>query len=147
MRDERRFLGRRARRAIGSAAAVGLLAASGALVGVGLASSPRVALDTTATTVPATGKVAICHKTHSKKNPGVTISINVHAWPAHLRHGDTLGACLRPTTASTGTTTGSAAPIAAPVDSGPGHSGEHGQGNGPGNHPGNGPGNGRGHNR
>jgi hypothetical protein len=32
-------------------------------------------------------KITICHK---KKN---TISIAVSAWPAHLAHGDTKGAC------------------------------------------------------
>ena len=36
------------------------------------------------------GKVTICHKSH--KN-GVTISVGAPAKPAHLRHGDTLGAC------------------------------------------------------
>lgn len=39
------------------------------------------------------GKVTICHYTHSKKHPAVTITISQHAWPAHQRHGDTLGAC------------------------------------------------------
>jgi hypothetical protein len=39
------------------------------------------------------GKVTICHYTHSKKHPAVTITISQHAWPAHRRHGDTLGAC------------------------------------------------------
>jgi hypothetical protein len=38
-------------------------------------------------------KVLICHHTHSKKHPMVTISISNKAWPAHQRHGDTLGAC------------------------------------------------------
>jgi hypothetical protein len=33
-------------------------------------------------------KVTICHK--GKK----TIRISVRAWPAHKRHGDTLGACI-----------------------------------------------------
>jgi hypothetical protein len=38
-------------------------------------------------------KITICHHTHSKKHPTVTISISNKAWPAHQRHGDTLGAC------------------------------------------------------
>ena len=38
-------------------------------------------------------KITICHHTHSKKNPTVTISISNKAWPAHQRHGDTLGPC------------------------------------------------------
>ena len=48
-------------------------------------------------------KVTICHHTHSKKHPMHTISISVRAWPAHQRHGDTLGPCTAttPTTATT----------------------------------------------
>jgi|SRR5215218_10300358 len=32
-------------------------------------------------------KVTICHHTHSKKHPFVTITISQNALPAHLRHG------------------------------------------------------------
>ena len=39
------------------------------------------------------GKVTICHHTHSKSNPTVTITISKNAWPAHQKHGDTLGPC------------------------------------------------------
>jgi hypothetical protein len=38
-------------------------------------------------------KVTICHHTHSQKNPSVTITVSVHAQPAHLKHGDTVGPC------------------------------------------------------
>ncbi len=38
-------------------------------------------------------KVTICHHTHSQKNPFVTITVSVHALPAHLGHGDTIGPC------------------------------------------------------
>jgi hypothetical protein len=38
-------------------------------------------------------KVTICHHTHSQKNPFVTITVSVHALPAHLGHGDTVGPC------------------------------------------------------
>jgi hypothetical protein len=40
-------------------------------------------------------KITICHKNK------VTITISVNAWPAHQRHGDTVGPCQR--TGSTGT--------------------------------------------
>jgi hypothetical protein len=151
LRNERRFHGRRARRVAGSAVAIGALAASGVMVGVGLAGSPLAALDTTTeststpttTTVPTTGKVAICHRTRSKKKPGHMISVSVKAWPAHMRHGDTLGACVAPTPPTTsGTTTTGSSPTAAPTGGAPGQSGVHGHG-------GNGPGNGKakGHNK
>jgi hypothetical protein len=38
-------------------------------------------------------KVTICHHTHSQHNPFVTITVSEHALPAHLGHGDTVGAC------------------------------------------------------
>ena len=59
-----------------------LLAALAALGGVGAAQSAISSAD------KAYGKkVTICHK--GKK----TISISKSAWPAHQRHGDTLGTC------------------------------------------------------
>jgi hypothetical protein len=62
-------------------------------------------------------KVTLCHHTHSRKHPFVQISVSVHAVKAHLRHGDTIGAC--PTTAPAPTTHH-------------GDSGDHGKGNGQG---------------
>ncbi len=38
-------------------------------------------------------KVTICHRTGSKKNPGVEITISRDALPAHLAQGDSIGAC------------------------------------------------------
>ena len=35
----------------------------------------------------------VCHRTHSKKHPFVTISVAPSAVPAHLRHGDMRGRC------------------------------------------------------
>ena len=53
------------------------------------------------------GKVTICHHTGSGSNPFVTITVSVNALPAHLAHGDTIGACgtTTTTTTTTGTTT------------------------------------------
>jgi hypothetical protein len=53
---------------------------------------------------------AICHHTHSQKNPWVTITVSQSALKAHLKHGDTLGACSnsnkgKKTTTTTTTTT------------------------------------------
>jgi hypothetical protein len=108
--DDKRFDGRRARAVFGSGAAIAVLLVAGVMVANALAGSSKkptasTTTGTTATTVPATGKVTICHHTHSKTNPDVTIRINVHAWKAHMRHGDTLGACAPTTTTTTTTTT------------------------------------------
>lgn len=48
-------------------------------------------------------RVTICHLTHSKKHPMHTITVSQAALKAHLRHGDTLGAC--PTTPPASPTT------------------------------------------
>jgi hypothetical protein len=43
-------------------------------------------------------KVTICHHTHSKKNPFVTITVSQNAVAAHMRnHGDTIGPCPQTT--------------------------------------------------
>ena len=39
------------------------------------------------------GRVIVCHRTGSRRNPFRTISISRNALPAHLRHGDTPGPC------------------------------------------------------
>jgi hypothetical protein len=46
-----------------------------------------------------TGKVLLCHHTHSKKHPWVQLRIGAPAAKAHLRHhdGDFLGTCPPPT--------------------------------------------------
>lgn len=48
--------------------------------------------DTFASTTPGAAKVVVCHK-EGKKHGGETIKIGAPALPAHLAHGDTLGAC------------------------------------------------------
>ena len=90
---------RRVRFAVAAAVAgaVGVLASLGA-VGyaaglVGVSESSPVAAQ-----YPPS-KVTICHHTHSQTNPFVTITVSENAVPAHLGHGDTIGAC--PTVAAT----------------------------------------------
>jgi hypothetical protein len=39
------------------------------------------------------GKVTICHRTGSPKNPLVTLSVNASALDTYLARGDTLGPC------------------------------------------------------
>ena len=55
-------------------------------------------------------KVTLCHHTHSKKHPLVTITVGAPAVAAHLKHGDTVGAC----------------PAVAPAAKNHGNSGSHG---------------------
>jgi hypothetical protein len=71
------------------AGGVGALAFA-ALTSVGAAVSPAA---TPAATDEYPKKVVICHHTHSKKNPFVTIRVSRNALKAHLRHGDTIGPC------------------------------------------------------
>jgi hypothetical protein len=69
--------------------ALGLLVALAVLAGASWSASGS----STATQYPYGAKVTICHHTHSKKHPQVTITVGAPAARAHLRHGDTLGAC------------------------------------------------------
>jgi len=75
-------------------------------------------------------KVALCHHTHSKKHPLVTINVSQHAVKAHLRHHDTLGACPTPsTTAAKASTATNADPTKGHGNgNGNGHGGGHGHG-------------------
>jgi len=69
-----------------------------ALVSVGLL-VPLAALGASTSGQSASAaqyKITICHHTHSKKHPTVTIRISNKAWKAHQRHGDTMGACPTP---------------------------------------------------
>ena len=100
MNLRRRLDPKNVRPVIGSAVAIAALLTAGILAAGALAKKPSGPGPTT-TTVPTSGKVTICHHTHSLTNPGVTITIDVHAWKAHQRHGDTLGPCLTTTTTTT----------------------------------------------
>jgi hypothetical protein len=49
---------------------------------------------TETTTVPTPRKITICHHVfRARTTKHVTIRINRSAWPAHQRHGDSIGAC------------------------------------------------------
>lgn len=107
MSEKRRFGSERVRVLVGGAVVAAALAAAGVLGGVGFAGNSVSAGQY------QYGKVTICHHTHSVKNPQVTITISLSAWPAHKRRGDTLGPCTTTTTTS------------ASESSVPGNSGEH----------------------
>jgi hypothetical protein len=117
----RGFDRKRARAMVGSGAAISALLAAGILVANALGGKPAGLTASTTVTVPTSGKVTLCHHTGSARNPGVTIRVNWHAWRAHQRRGDTVGACK--TTTTTTTTTTMSASHSAPGNSGnaPGH--------------------------
>jgi hypothetical protein len=91
-------------------------------------------------------KVTICHRTHSKKHPFVTITVAQSALKAHLKHGDTVGSCSSPNSAKAKAAAAAARAKAkakakgkarghhqhppAPAPSGSGASSAHGNGNG-----------------
>ena len=73
-----------------AATGVGALAV-GALASVGAAVSPSGTPAAAKQYPPQKG--TLCHHTHSKTHPFVTITVSQRAFPAHLRHGDTIGPC------------------------------------------------------
>ena len=48
-------------------------------------------------TVVLVRKVAVCHKTGSRKHPYVTLKVAQSSVKAHLRHGDAFGSCTTKT--------------------------------------------------
>src|SRR4051812_10028370 len=86
------------RRLVGAAVVSGLL-----LVPLGVFGSSALARTASGLGPSAAqyqyGKVTVCHHTGSKKHPWHEITISKNALAAHIRHGDTLGACPATTTA------------------------------------------------
>jgi hypothetical protein len=105
-----------------AAAGVGALAL-GALASVGAAVSPSGTPAAAKQYPPQKG--TLCHHTHSKKHPFVTITVSQRAFPAHLRHGDTIGPC--PPAASTSAKAAKKAKASHGKSGTHGKSGEHGK--------------------
>ena len=110
-----RFQSKRSRTILGLAVVGVSLVASASLAGIGFART-----GSTSAEQYEYGKVTVCHRTHSKKHPSQTITISQHALKAHLKHGDTVGACS------------TTAPPENGKDKGKGHdkSGDNGKGEG-----------------
>ena len=72
---------------IAGVVAIAVFATAGTMGGIGFAGTQVSAAQY------QYGKMTICHRTKSKKNPMVTINVSQNAVPAHLAHGDTQGAC------------------------------------------------------
>jgi hypothetical protein len=135
-------------RRLATPVAVIALLAAGVFAAVSIASGGGLAHGiTTGLTTTTGGKVAICHRTGSKKKPFHTITVAVSAVRAHLKHGDVLGPCTVATvaamkkhgkgavkhTTTTTTTTGTTAqntPTAHGNSGAHGNGGEHGNGQG-----------------
>jgi hypothetical protein len=130
---------------------VGMIVPLAVFGGTGLAQSSSPAKDQY--------KITICHHTHSKKHPTHTIRVSVKAWPAHQRHGDTMGPCASQASAKHAKSQGHSKSNGHGKSQGHSKSQEHGksqdhgksqgngsgQGNGNGQNNGNGQGNGKGH--
>jgi hypothetical protein len=129
------------RKLLSMGAGVVLLGTAGfAAASIALGGGFAAVTDTTGTTgtTPAHAKVTLCHRTHSKKHPFVAITVAASAVPAHLHHGDTLGACAPATTTkahrnphtTTTTTTSTTSTEAAHTSHAGGNSDDDSNGNG-----------------
>ena len=121
---------RRARLAVAAALAL-VIGVPASLAGTGIAAKVVGFSDSTPTAdqYPAS-KVTICHHTHSKTNPFVTITVSQNALPAHLGHGDTVGPCSteQPAAAPVAAATSHKLKKAHKAKHGAGKSSLHGQG-------------------
>jgi 4-hydroxyphenylpyruvate dioxygenase-like putative hemolysin len=119
------------RKAFAATLALGLVLVLSVFGGVGFAKNPAPAQKQYGK------KVTLCHKGK------VTITVSKNAVKAHLKHGDTVGACATSTTTTTATTTTATATTATSKGNGHGKSEEKGN-NGNGNGADNGKGKGKG---
>jgi len=118
-----------------SAIAITALLLAGGFAAASIASGRGlVSVSTTGTTSTTSHKVTLCHHTHSKKHPMHTISVDQHAVPAHLKHGDTLGACSSTNTSSTNKNKKKSTTSTSTNTSTHGNSGNHGNNGNNGNH-------------
>jgi hypothetical protein len=88
---------------------------------------------TTTTTGVGARRMTICHITGSKKHPAVTITVSQSAVPAHLRHGDHLGACdgsEKPRPKHQNQSSNSTNHTNSTTTTNPGHNGSNGSGHG-----------------
>lgn len=77
--------------ALTAAALMFAIASSSSAAGRGNSGGERTSPGGTASEQGEGGsKVLICHRTLAKTNPYVLISVSVNAFPAHMRHGDTV---------------------------------------------------------
>lgn len=87
-------LSSRRARLVAAAALALVIGVPASLGATGLAAKVVGMSDSTPTAAEyPSSKVTICHHTHSKTNPFVTITVSQNALPAHMAHGDTVGAC------------------------------------------------------
>jgi hypothetical protein len=112
----------------------GIAVTAGLLVPLAVVGAPALAGSSSAAGEYGSGssqyqyqsRVTICHVTGSKKHPAHTITVSSKAVPAHLAHGDHLGACTGTAKPKTKQVKGQVTtPTTAPTTSAPAHGKSH----------------------
>lgn len=119
MPNPRRFAIAQIRGVAAGALGLVVIAAMAVLAGVGSAADSS----SSAAAYQYGAKVTICHHTHSKKHPTVTITVGQAAVQAHLKHGDTIGRCPTVTPKQTNTSKSKHAPSHKPPKAHGAHAG------------------------